>query len=122
MRIYLGMRMEMEQRPRGTALRRLCNKLVRREVGCPGKPYKIEYVDGFKRPVLRGNTGRQVYHAPAYARKDRHGMIYYPSTLKIVVGAGWVCQALADHWGRLDAAAVQLWRILKSRKDKPPGA
>lgn len=81
---------------------RLISKLVRRELDAAGTPHPIVFEDGFAAPRWEGESyywttpsGKtRVHHPNAYGWRTR----YWPSTLRIVVGRGWVCQALAAHW------------------------
>ena len=76
------------------------SKVVRAAAGQPGSHYPIKIEDGFAAPRLAGDgcywttpSGRPVYHPNAY-RRAWGKTVYHCSTLEIVVGAGWVTEAL----------------------------
>lgn len=76
---------------------RQISKVVRAKAKATGTPYPIEDKDGFAAPKLVGKsyhyttrTGLPVYHPSAYARKGWSSLVYHGSTLRIVVGRGWL--------------------------------
>ncbi len=69
-----------------TKLDQLISKIVRTEAGFCGRRCPIEFIDGFERPMVAGDAGRH------------KGDFYWPSTLRIIVGKGWVCEQLAEEW------------------------
>jgi len=87
---------------------RRVSKLVRAACSLTGTPYPITFEGGFAPPRLEGESyhwrtrgGRYVYHPSAYARRGWSNLVYHHSTHRIVVGAGWVIEALlADEAAR----------------------
>src|SRR5262245_55150063 len=91
-----------EKRARQAAQRRLAKELspVRKYLGMSGTPYPIMIEDGFAPPRLEGarayhttESGRIVHHPGAYTAKARSARLHYHgSTLRIIVGAGWLIE------------------------------
>src|SRR5262245_1123677 len=91
-----------EKRARQAAQRRLAKELqpVRKYLGMSGTPYPIMIEDGFAPPRLEGarayhttESGRVVHHPSAYTAKARSARLHYHgSTLRIIVGAGWLIE------------------------------
>lgn len=76
------------------------SKTVRAAANLSGTPYPIEAVDGFGAPKLAGKSyyhvtqgGTVVRYPNAYRRKAKSArLIYVGSTLRIVVGKGWLIE------------------------------
>ena len=93
-----------------TRLDRTISKLVRMEV-CEAPQTPIEFVNGFQEPEGQGEYGGhftrggdRIQHPSGYSKKGWSNMVYHCSTRKIIVGIGWVCEALADHYAEKEEA------------------
>lgn len=102
-----------------TRTERKISKLVRAAVNASGSPYPIKIVDGFAAPELHGRSyywttpsGKtEVRHPNAYG----YPTLYHPSTLHIVVGAGWVLQSLLNAEWEEQEKRRELRELLNTR-------
>jgi hypothetical protein len=72
------------------------SKEIRKACYMTGMPCPILWKDGFEPPRVIGHrgshttkTGKSVHFPNAYRKYGK--TVYHPSSLKIVVGAGWIC-------------------------------
>lgn len=91
----------------GNRLARWVSRTVRAAVGLVGHSCPIVEVDGFDPPRREGRAGRfttpggrPVYHPNAY-RRAWGKPVYHRSTLRIVVGRGWLAERLTAVEGGL---------------------
>lgn len=92
---------------KGHRLSRWVSKIVRAQFHQAGRHCPIEEVDGFAAPTLFGEpayyttvTGKPVHYPSAY-RRAYGRPVYHCSTVRIVVGRGWLAEQLAKHVGPL---------------------